>query len=43
MFFSIKNLHPGDQITVRADGSTAVFAVDGVRKVKKATFPTSTI
>ena len=44
VFFSIKNLHPGDQIrVVRADGSTAVFAVDGVQKVVKATFPTSTI
>ena len=28
---------------VRADGSTAVFAVDGVQKVVKATFPTSAI
>jgi sortase (surface protein transpeptidase) len=44
VFFAIKNLRPGDEINiVRADGSTATFAVDGVQKVVKATFPTNTI
>jgi sortase (surface protein transpeptidase) len=44
VFFYIKNLRPGDQIKIaRADGSTAVFAVDGVQKVKKSTFPTHAI
>src|SRR5450755_1845696 len=34
VFSSIKNLRPGDQIkVVRADGTTATFAVDGVQKV----------
>src|ERR1700753_1174653 len=40
VFFNIKTLRPGDQLKVaRADGSTAVFAVDGVQKVVKATSP----
>lgn len=44
VFFSIKNLRPGDQINVvRADGTTATFAVDGVQKVEKSTFPTGAI
>jgi hypothetical protein len=44
VFFAVKNLRPGDEINiVRADGSTATFAVDGVQKVVKATFPTNTI
>jgi hypothetical protein len=44
VFFSIKTLRPGDRIkVVRADGSTAVFAVDGVQKVVKATFPAEAI
>jgi len=42
VFFYIKTLAPGDLIKiVRADGSTAVFSVDGVRRVAKATFPAS--
>jgi sortase (surface protein transpeptidase) len=44
VFFYIKTLRPGNEIEViRADGSTAVFTVDGVQKVVKATFPTSVI
>jgi sortase (surface protein transpeptidase) len=44
VFFYIKNLRPGNQIKiVRADGTTAVFAVDGVQKVSKATFPSQII
>jgi sortase (surface protein transpeptidase) len=44
VFFAIKNLKPGDQVSVvRADGSTAVFAVDDVQKVAKVAFPSSTV
>jgi sortase (surface protein transpeptidase) len=44
VFFYIKTLRPGNEIKIiRADGSTAVFTVDGVQKVAKATFPTSAI
>lgn len=44
VFFYIKNLRPGNEIKiVRADGSTATFAVDGVQKVEKSAFPTHTI
>jgi sortase (surface protein transpeptidase) len=44
VFFYIKTLRPGNEIeVVRADGSTAIFTVDGVQKVIKATFPTSVI
>ena len=44
VFFNIKNLHKGDTIdVVRADGSTAVFAVDGVQKAAKTNFPTSDV
>jgi hypothetical protein len=44
VFFYIKTLRPGDEIEIiRADGSTAIFTVDGVQKVTKATFPTSVI
>jgi sortase (surface protein transpeptidase) len=43
-FFYIKTLAPGDLIKiVRGDGSTAVFSVDGVRKVANATFSASGI
>jgi len=39
VFFSIKELRPGDQIDiVRADGTVAAFAVDGVQRVAKALF-----
>ena len=44
VFFYLKTLRPGDQIKiVRANGSTAVFAVDGVQKVVKTAFPTSEV
>jgi sortase (surface protein transpeptidase) len=44
VFFYIKNLRPGNQIkVVRADGSTAVFAVDGVQKVQKSAFPSRAV
>jgi len=44
VFFSIKYLHAGDKVdVVRADGSVAAFAVDGVQKVAKAQFPTSDV
>jgi LPXTG-site transpeptidase (sortase) family protein len=44
VFFSIKNLHAGDKVdVVRADGSVAAFAVDGVQKVAKTQFPTSDV
>ena len=44
VFFSIKTLHPGNKIDiVRANGSTAVFTVDGVQKLVKATFPASEV
>lgn len=44
VFFSVKNLHAGDKVdVVRADGSVAAFAVDGVQKVAKAQFPTSDV
>ena len=44
VFYNIKNLHSGETIdVVRADGSTAVFAVDGVQKAVKASFPTSEV
>jgi sortase (surface protein transpeptidase) len=44
VFFSIKTLRSGDKIDiVRADGRTAVFAVDGVQKVAKALFPANSI
>jgi sortase (surface protein transpeptidase) len=44
VFYAIKNLRRDQQIDiVRADGTTAVFAVDGVRRVAKATFPASSM
>jgi len=44
VFFNIKNLHPGDQVNVfRADGSVAVFTVDGLQKAAKVAFPTSSV
>jgi LPXTG-site transpeptidase (sortase) family protein len=44
VFFNIKNLHKGDAVYVhRADGVTAVFAVDGVQKAAKTNFPTSDV
>jgi sortase (surface protein transpeptidase) len=44
VFFSIKELLAGDKVdVVRADGSVAEFAVDGVQKVAKAQFPASDV
>jgi len=44
VFFYIKTLHRGDLVKVaRADGSTAVFAVDGVQKAVKTEFPTQAV
>jgi hypothetical protein len=44
VFFTIKNLRPGEQIDViRADGSTAIFTVDGLQKAAKVAFPTSAV
>jgi sortase (surface protein transpeptidase) len=44
VFYNIKNLRKGDAIDiVRADGPTAVFAVDGVQKAAKTSFPTSDV
>src|SRR5215471_61459 len=44
VFFSIKNLLRGEEIdVVRADGTVAAFAVDGVQKVAKALFPASAV
>jgi Sortase domain len=41
---SIKNLEAGDEVdVVRADGSVAKFAVDGVQKVVKAQFSGSDV
>ena len=44
VFFSIKTLRRGNMIdVVRANGSTAVFTVDGVQKVVKSAFPRSEV
>jgi len=44
VFYNIKNLHKNDAIYVtRADGQTAVFAVDGVQKATKINFPTNDV
>ena len=44
VFFYIKSLRRGNQIKVmRANGSEAIFTVDGVQKVVKATFPTDDV
>jgi sortase (surface protein transpeptidase) len=44
VFYSIKNLVTGDRIdVVRADGTVATFAVDGVQEVSKALFPTTQV
>ena len=44
VFYNIKNLHKGEAIdVVRADGTTALFAVDGVQKAAKTNFPTSDV
>lgn len=44
VFFYIKTLRRGNQIKVmRANGSEAIFTVDGVQKVVKTSFPTSSV
>jgi LPXTG-site transpeptidase (sortase) family protein len=44
VFFNVKNLRKGDAVyVVRADGSTAMFSVDGVQKAAKTNFPTSDV
>lgn len=44
VFYKLGDLQPGDEIEVgRADGSVAVFKVDGVREYAKDNFPTQTI
>ena len=44
VFYSIKDLIRGELVeVVRADGRTAVFSVDGVQEVVKATFPSHEI
>jgi sortase (surface protein transpeptidase) len=44
VFYSIKNLVTGDQIdVVRADGTVATFAVDGVQEAAKALFPATQV
>jgi len=44
VFFSIKTLRRGDEIDiVRADGTVAAFAVDGVQRVAKALFPSKDV
>jgi sortase (surface protein transpeptidase) len=44
VFYNIKNLHKGEAVDiVRADGTTAVFSVDGVQKATKINFPTSDV
>jgi sortase (surface protein transpeptidase) len=44
VFYNVKNLRKGEAIDiVRADGTTAVFSVDGVQKAAKTNFPTSDV
>ncbi|MBU1865339.1 MAG: sortase, partial [Actinobacteria bacterium] len=44
VFFNLGVLRPGDEILVtRADGSVAVFTVDGVRRYPKDEFPSLTV
>jgi sortase (surface protein transpeptidase) len=44
VFFNIKNLRTGDTVDVtRADGTRTVFAVDGVQKAAKTSFPSSDV
>ncbi len=44
VFYDLRNLTAGQVVrVVRADGSVATFAVDGVREVAKATFPSAQI
>jgi sortase (surface protein transpeptidase) len=44
VFFRLGELEPGDRVSVeRADGATAVFTVDRVRRYSKDDFPTSLV
>jgi LPXTG-site transpeptidase (sortase) family protein len=44
VFYYLKDLRPGDKIYVTlADGTVAIFAVDGVQKVAKTDFPTASV
>ena len=44
VFFYLKTLRPGDRIKIiRANGSAGTFAVDGVQRAAKATFPTASV
>jgi sortase (surface protein transpeptidase) len=44
VFYKIKELHAGDVVdVVRADGSTAVFTVDGLQKAPKVAFPSYSV
>ena len=44
MFFRLGELQAGDLVSIdRADGSTAVFEVDAVRRYPKDDFPTQTV
>ena len=43
-FYGLRELLPGDQVVIdRADGSTAVFAVDRVEEHAKDDFPTEAV
>jgi hypothetical protein len=44
VFFRLRELRPGQEITVaRGDGSSVRFAVDGVARYPKQTFPTEAV
>jgi Sortase domain len=44
VFYYLKALHPGNLIKIaRADGSTAVFSVDGVQRATKDSFPATSV
>ena len=44
VFYRLRDLHPGDRISVqRADGRTAVFAVDRVAEYAKSDFPAASV
>jgi sortase (surface protein transpeptidase) len=44
VFYKVKTLHAGDVVDViRADGSTAIFTVDGLQKSPKVAFPTRAV
>jgi len=44
VFFRLGSLHLNDAVLVtRADGSVAVFTIDGVRRYAKSSFPTQLV